>query len=251
MFKVNVATDSVNFDAIIDGETGKFRYNIADNSYTPENIVYVDNITQAAGSYTVDNMLVRNSHSRGFLIKTRDVEIKHCTFDRVSLSGIYMRPEMHWGESSMAKNVTVKQCLFDNTGFLHNGITNHEQACIRVEGTSSIVSDNTLPIENIEITGCKFTGNEQRYAIFVNSAKNVLIKDNVFDPIVCDQLPDVCGTAVLIDTCMNVEISNNSYNYEHYTGDVRQVITGKNYKNVFGKDVTDESGNSLLPDNVN
>ena len=54
------------------------------------------------------------------------------------------------------------------------------------------------------------------------------------------------GTAVLLDTCMNVEISDNAYNYEHFNGNASNVITGKNYKNIFGSDVTDENGNCIL-----
>ena len=50
---------------------------------------------------------------------------------------------------------------------------------------------------------------------------------------------------------MNVEISDNTYNYTHYNGDVRNVIEGSNYKNIFGTDVTDKNGNALIPDNVN
>ena len=133
---------------------------------------------------------------------------------------------------------------------MHNGITDPEQAAIRIQGTSREASDQTLPIRNINITGCKFTNTENKYAIYVNSAKNVCIKNNVFDPIVKRQIPDAVGTAVLIDTCMNVEISDNTYNYEHYSGDIRTVVEGKNYVNIFGCDVTDECGNAIFPDNV-
>ena len=249
VFKVKVATKDINWSEIIDSE-GNIRYAVNDNSYTPENIVYVDNITQSAGGYTVDNMVVRDSHSRGFLIKSRDIEIKHCTFNRVSLSGILMRPEMHWGESSFATNVSIEQCLFDSVGFIHNGINDREQACIRIQGTSDIASEQTLPIRNISITGCKFTNNEQRYAILLNSAQSVCIKNNVFDKTVKTQLADMDGTAVFIDTCMNVEISGNKYNYSHYNGDIKNVVSGANYANIFGSDVTDDNGNAIFSDNV-
>ena len=250
VFKVDVATIDVNWNEILDSD-GNIKYKINDNSYTPENIVYVDNVSLAAGGYVIDNMLVRYSHSRGFLVKSRDIEIKHCTFDHVSLSGVLMRPEMHWGESSFAQNVSVSQCLFDKVGFLHNGILDPDQACIRIQGTSDTVDELSLPIKNISITGCKFTNNEQRYAIRLHSAKNVCIRNNVFDPTVKTQAPESDGAAVLIDTCMNIEISDNTYNYEHFNGDVRNVIKGKNYKNVFGKDVTDENGAPLIPDSIN
>jgi hypothetical protein len=76
------------------------------------------------------------------------------------------------------------------------------------------------------------------------------VENNTFDAIAGDQLPEENGVAVTLDTCKNIEISNNKYNYTSYNGDVKNVIRGKNYVNVFGKDVTDENGNAIFPDNV-
>jgi hypothetical protein len=140
--------------------------------------------------------------------------------------------------------------LFDHTGTIYQGVADKNQACIRIQSTSDTVSENTLPIDKITVKGCKFTNNEQRYAIWVNSAKNVTIKNNVFDPVITDILPEVKGTAVLLETCMNVEISGNEYNYAHFDGDVKNVIGGENYANITGTDVTDANGNPIFPDNV-
>jgi hypothetical protein len=49
---------------------------------------------------------------------------------------------------------------------------------------------------------------------------------------------------------MNVEISDNTYNYAHYDpNNIRSVISGYNFANVFGTDVTNEDGTPKLPDN--
>ncbi|MBE6583493.1 MAG: hypothetical protein E7649_00735 [Ruminococcaceae bacterium] len=248
IFKVTVATSTVDFDALINPDTG-VRYDLSDNHYNMTNKVSVDNITQNACNYTIDNMLVRNAHSRGFLIKSRDVTIKHCTFRNVSYSALLIRSETEWAESSIAKNILVQQCLFDHTGYIFNGVTDRNQACIRIEGTSTEVSDDTLPIDNITITGCKFTNNDQRLAIWINSAKNVTITNNTFDPIVDDFLPEQTGVAVLLDVCMNVEISDNTYNYKHYNNDITNVIKGyTKHANIFGSDVEDANGNPIFPD---
>ena len=125
------------------------------------------------------------------------------------------------------------------------------QSCIVIKANSTVMSEHTLPINNITITGCKFTNNEQRYAIWINSAKNVTVKDNTFDAIIKEvHRPEVPGVAVLLDTCLNVEISDNTYNLEQFNGDVKNVIKGANYANVHGTDVTAPDGSPIFPDDI-
>ena len=248
IYTVTVALEDFHAEELIDPATGA-QYNLADNRYEMDNKVTIDNLSKNACNYTLDNVMVRNGHSRGFLIKSRNVVVKHCTFRNVSINGLLIRSETEWAESTIAKNITIQQCLFDNVGFMHNGVNEKEQACIRIEGTSTVVSDKTLPIDNITITGCKFTNNTQRTAIWVNSAQNVTISNNIFDDVIYNVAPKAMGTAVIIEVCMNVEISDNTYNYAHYNGDITKVIKGvTSYVNIFGKDVTDENGNKIFND---
>jgi hypothetical protein len=126
------------------------------------------------------------------------------------------------------------------------------QSCIVIKGASTEISERTLPIDNITITGCKFTNNTQRTAIWVNSAKNIKITNNVFDPIVNETMKTL-GNAVYLDTCMNVEISDNTYNYSLFNaneGSITAVIYGPQYINVFGTDVTNPDGTRIFPDKV-
>ena len=247
---VTIAAKDFHAEELINPNTGA-QYNLADNRYNMDDKVTVDNLSRNACNYTLDNVMVRNSHSRGFLIKSRNVVVKHCTFRNVSINGLLIRSETEWAESTLAKDITIKQCLFDNVGFLHNGVNEKEQACIRIQGTSTVVSDATLPIDNITITGCKFTNNTQRVAIWVNSAKNVTISDNIFDDVIYNVAPKSKGTAVVLEVCMNVEISDNTYNYAHYDNDITNVIKGVTaYANIFGTDVTDENGNKIFADKL-
>ena len=246
---ITVKTEECNFDALKDPVTGE-EYDLTDNHFRDTLRVTVDNLSKNSSNYVMDNVMVYNGHSRGFLIKSTDVTIKHCTFRNVSYSALLLRPETEWAESSVARRILIQQCLFDHTGYIFNGILDKGQACIRIQSTSTVVSENTLPIDDITITGCKFTNNEQRVAIWVNSAKNVKITNNIFDDNVYTDLPNILGTAVLLDTCMGVELSGNTYNYEHYKGDVKNVVKGSNYANIFGTDVTDENGDPILPDNI-
>lgn len=247
--EVTVRTADVDFEALTDYKTG-LPFDLSDNRRELDNRICVDNLSFNCTGYTIDNVMVRNGHTRGFLIKVSDATIKHCTFRNVSYSGLLLRPEWGWGESSVARRIMIEKCLFDRTGSIYQGFADKNQACIRIQSTSDKVSEDTLPIDKITVKGCKFTNNEQRYAIWVNSAKNVTIKNNVFDPVITDILPEVKGTAVLLETCMNVEISGNEYNYAHFDGDVKNVIGGENYANITGTDVTDANGNPIFPDNV-
>ena len=247
-YSITVKTSDVDFEALIDYKTGK-QFDLADNGLEMTNRVTVDNLSFNSSGYTLDNMMVFNNRTRGFLIKSTEVNIKHCTIRNVSGSALLLRSETEWAESTIARNINIQQCLFDNVGYMFNATHNPERAHIRIESTSTVASEGTLPIDNIVIDRCKFTNNEQKYAIMVNSAKNVQIKNNVFDPIVkeCDRTR---GIAVLLKTCMNVEISDNTFNYPHYKGDPRNIIEGENYRNIFGSDVTDKDGNALIPDNI-
>ena len=243
VYKVTVAREDFN-------ETLLDIYDLSDNHFSESNRITVDNLSRNSCNYTIDNSMVRNGHSRGFLIKSRNVVIKHCTFRNVSYSAILIRSETEWVESTLSKDIVIQQCLFDNTGFIYNGVHDRGQACIRIQGTSTSVSEGSLPIDNIIITGCKFTNNTQRTAIWINSAQNVKITNNIFDDVIYNIIPQSKGKAVLLDTCMNIEISDNTYNYAHYNGDITKVISGvgTSYANIFGTDVTNEDGTPIFPD---
>ena len=233
---------------------------IQNGGYDASQRMTVDNLTWNACNYVMDNVVVNNGHSRGYLIKSTDVTIKHCTFRNVSYAGLLIKPEWGWAESSISRRILVDRCLFDNTGYMSNQLDYREFACITICSTSTIASERTLPIEDITITGCKFTNNKIETAIYINSAKNITIKNNVFDDVVVDPDYDkidrtgkkieINGCAVLLKTCMNIEISDNEYNYAHFNGDITNVVRGDNYANIFGSDVTGEDGEKLIPDNL-
>ena len=210
----------------------------------------VDNLSWNACDYTMDNVMVFNGHSRGFLIKSTDVTIKHCTFKNVSYAALLIKPEAGWAESTIARRILIQQCLFDNNGYMSNHLTYKEYACITICSTSTIADEDTLPIDDITITGCKFTNNKQQNAIYVNSAKNIKITNNVFDDTVASYGTKLNGCAVLLETCMNVEISDNTYNYSNYNGNASSVIWGTNYKNIFYKDANGVE-RQLIADKLN
>ena len=249
LYSVKVRTEDVNFDALIDQATGK-QFKLSEIGYEIDNRVTVDNLSANSCNYTMDNVMVFNGHSRGFLIKSTDITLKHCTFRNVNNAGLLITTEPEWGESTVARDVLVERCLFDNTGYHFNAGQSPFRACIRIEGTSKIASKDTLPINNIHINKCKFTNNRQWNAIQVNSAQNIKITNNTFDPIDETGRENVRGVAVILSTCVDVEISDNVYNLKNFGGDVKNVIIGQNYKEIYGSDVTMADGSPIFPDNI-
>ena len=249
LYSVLVYTKDIDKEALKDSQTGR-EFDLSDIRYEIDNRVTVDNLSANSCNYTMDNVMVYNGHSRGFLIKSTDITLKHCTFRNVCNAGLLITTEPEWGESTVARDVLVDRCLFDNTGHHFGAYQQPFRSCIRIEGTSKIASRDTLPINNIHINKCKFTNNRQWNAIQVNSAQNVKITGNTFDPIDESGRVDVKGVAVILSTCLDVEISDNTYNLKNYDGDIKNVIIGQNYKEIHGSDVTLSDGTPIFPDNI-
>ncbi len=245
-FGVNVNTADIDFDALKDPATCE-DYKLEGNEYETDNRVTVDNLSANSCGYTIENSIVRNSCSRGYLMKATDVNVKNCTFQNVGGACLLITVEPSWAESTVARDINVERCLFDHCGILYDGFYDIHRAAIHIDGPSKIASRDTLPIKNLRFDSNKFTNNEQWYAITINSAQNVKITNNTFDRVV-DEWDEVKDTAVLLNTCMDIELSGNTYNLDSYKGDIRNIVYGKNFKNVYGTDVTAPDGTPLIPD---
>ena len=247
LYAVKVLAADVNFESLIDPFSG-YEYDLSQNGYEYTNRVVVDNLSRNDCGYTLDNVMVDNGHSRGFLVKSTNVTIKHCTFRNVPNSGLLIDVEPGpYAESSVARNIRIQKCLFDNVGYMFDGNSEKGRACIRINGESTIVDEGTLPINNIVIDGCKFVNNKQQTAIWVDSAQDIVIRNNVFEPIVLTA-QNLKGVAVLLENCADVEISDNTYNYSHFSGDMTSVIKGTNYARISGTDVTRNDGTPMFAD---
>ena len=246
LYSVNVKTEDMDFDALKDPKTGE-DYKLDGNEYETDNRVTVDNLSANSCGYTIENSIVRNSCSRGYLMKATDVNVKNCTIRTIGGTAILITVEPSWGESTVARDINIDSCLFDHTGIIYDDFANPARACIHFAGPSTVASRDTLPIKNITINKCKFTNNEVWHAITLNSAQNVKITNNVFDPVL-DDWHDVKERAITINTCMDIEISGNTFNLETYKGDLRNIISGDNYKLIHGTDVTNADGTAMFPD---
>ena len=227
--KFTVATSELNMSAI-EG------FDLSDNNYDIKNKVLVDNLSRNSATFTFDNVLVRNTRSRGILVKTVDATIKNCTFQNLGHTGVLLSVEFVWGESSISQDINIERNLFDNVGFINRAYSNKTISPIAIKGLSSTVSEEALLYKNILIDGNKFINNQNDYAVTVNSAQNVKITNNEFDEAVGED-EEHPRLVIDVETSMNIEISGNKCS--KYLSSINDGISAKNYRNIHINNVFD------------
>ncbi len=224
---VKVATDAVNFDAL-EG------YDLSDHHYSMTNKILVDNISHVSQGFIADNLMVRNSTARGILIKTINATVKNCTFRNVAGTGNLLSVETSWGESTVTRNATITDCLFDSCGI---SVDDPIRSNIAISGLSTYGKANvdTLRVSNILIAGCEFKNYGHQFGIYVNGAQDVRILNNIFDP--KDEAAP--GNFIKILTALNVEVSGNKYRSEDGTLTTISNLDADDYTHIHGSDVGD------------
>ena len=244
LYEVKVQKGSINFEAFEE-------YDLTDNDYFMDDKVIIDNISLNTVGFTFDNVMIANSISRGILVKTRDATIKNCTFRNHGMTAILLSVETNWGESTVPRNVSIEGCLFDNTGCLESEKNNFKMAPIAIQGLGELsnsieISKDTLPAQNITITGNKFVNISNNYCITMSAVQNVTVRNNIFVERPGETNKKV-GKAIYISGCMDILLSDNTYS-SFANGDITQVVIAHNYKGLDGNDVIDDDGNRLMPD---
>jgi hypothetical protein len=246
--KVTVSLDDFNLDAL-EG------FNLKDNYWHPRNKVLIDNMSMSSNGFIFDNCKFQNIRSRGLLIKASGGTIKNCTFRNIGMSCGAILYEIYWGESGVTENMLVDRNLFDHTGYFKN---QDRYATIAVEGLGSSVEEDFLLYKNITITNNVILNRTIDYAIYINSAKDVVIKNNTFGPFVGNNFtnhpedPDPADNprpVIHLNGAMNVEISGNAYPNPDWAGS--DYVVYEHNKNVYGTDVTIDGtvdGPSMIPD---
>ncbi len=225
---VKVKTEDLNMAALegIDPEKA---------DYTMDNKVIVDNISRNSADFIFDNCMVRYNRGR-FVIKTHNATIKNCTFKDTSYAGIVMSCECTWGESSVPRNVTVTQCLFDGASRTVNQDKNTKYAAIAVEGLGDgksevKVASDALPAKNITVTNNKFKEIFNDYYVTFSAVQGVTVTNNIFESRARKD-GNIIPASILVNGCMTVNISENTF-----YNDVKDAVVARNYKDLFGTDV--------------
>jgi len=237
---VTVKTEDVNFDALRG-------FDLAAEGADDSQRVFVDNMSMASNGFIFDNCLMQNIRSRGLLIKASDGEIVNCTFRNIGMSCAAILYEIYWGVSGVSENLTVARNVIDHTGFFTKYTSGNEDrySPIAIEGLGACVEEDYLLYKNIQILDNVIRNRTTEFAVYVNSARDVLIKGNDFGNHVDGESEENFTRAVHINGGMNIEISDNVYSALDLP--IEEKIIAEHNKNVFGKDVEWE-GESLIPD---
>lgn len=235
-YTVTVNTADVNFDAFVG-------YDLSDDSATNTGKVVIDNMSQASNGFSFDNTIVRNVRSRGLLIKASNGSITNCTFENIGGPALAILYEMHWGESGVTENLTVSKNLFDHTGYY--GSDSDHFAPISIRGLGSSINSDYLLYNNINITDNTINNRGTTYAIYINSAYDITVKNNTFGHHVDTSDTTEYRNAIYINGASDVEVSGNTF---------PSSLSAPNYVkmnaclNIFGTDVAaDDAFEDYLP----
>ncbi len=205
LYAVKVKAENVDMTAL-EG------YDLLANSYDSGSQFFLDNVSRVCAGITFDNLKIHNHRSRAFLIKTRNVTVKNCTFRNLRLQGLIIGRETNWGESSVPRNVLVEGCVFDGTCDLDRTNLEHvEHAQINIQGLGEACND-VIPSENfacsnITIRHNKFLNTKNQRIIYASGVNGLTVTENIFE--------EKAGGVVLhLDGCLDVNISDNFYSSE-------------------------------------
>ena len=213
------------------------KYNLLDDHYREGNKVLVDNMSRSSNGFEIDNTMIKNTRSRGLLIKSSNGTVTNCTFRNNAKCGVAIIYEIYWGESGVSENILVARNLFDNTSYSIASQVRYRHAPLIIMGLGGgKVSEEYLLYKNIDIIGNKFINRNvhvNRYAIYLQAVRDVVIEDNDFGTFEGESEDNWAG-AIGFNGAMNVKIENNVYS-EFVTHD--KNFFGGFYKNVYGGDV--------------
>ena len=237
---VTVDASAVNFAAIAGVDLSK-------NGATDADKILIDNMSMASNGFFFDNCAIRNIRSRGLLIKASEGTVQNCSFKNVGMACAALLYEIYWGESGISENITITRNLMDHTGYFIKYTTGNEDrySPIAICGLGSRVDEDYLLYKNIQITENVITNRVTEFAVYINSACGVLIKDNDFGYHIDGESEETYTRSVHISGAMNVEISGNIY--VSFFETVEERIIAEHCKNIFGSDV-ERDGVSLIPD---
>ncbi len=214
VYSVNIEAKYVN-ESLID------KYDFCFNGIDLDKRVILDNMSKNCMGIVFDNVYAHDLRSRALLAKTRDVTVKHSTFKNLYMQALVFGSEAEWSESTIARNVLIEHCVFDNCAATNEygkrtliyddskpgtvpidirgvGIT-FEDAISKIEPHAEMLASDFVIRHN------KFINTKNKHMICVTGACDVSITDNIFEERAGD------GETVYINGCYNVNVKDNKY----------------------------------------
>jgi hypothetical protein len=142
----------------------------------------IGNANAVGSGFHIKNCVVRNSRTRGMLIKADNGVIEGCTVDN-TYAGIVICPEVDiWAEADYAHNVVVRNNTIRATGFASSPDTPQAGALTIGAYENNRFVPRPGGHANIVVTGNRFEGNAG-VNVEITSASNIAVRDNLFiDP---------------------------------------------------------------------
>ncbi len=205
LYSVEISASGVNIDAI-EG------YDLLSNDYDPASQFFFNNSSRNCPEFTFDNVYMRAGVARGMLVKTNNVTIKHCTFKDINLQGIKLGQETNWGEGTVPRNITIANCVFDNTSSYYTGTYTPGFSQITIQGLGgagdiyeNVALQETFACSDITIDHNKFVNVKTQYIIDAWGARDIKITNNIFEERRLD------GGILYVNSCLDVTLSGNTY----------------------------------------
>lgn len=237
---VPYATATVETVAVLPGGENTHRVVLRDP--LPEGLREGDVLGNAsrAPAIRISNCEIRRNRARGFLIQSRDAVIENCRFKDITGGGIWVMTEVvHFFESIGTRDITVRNCTFDNCNYgaaLGDGVLSafawlkdfrfppepgvHRN--ILFEGNTIRGADNAgifvagvdgITIRNNTIEGaCNSPTREQtRGALSILSSRNVTLEGNI-------ALPEKQGAGCTAALSLAPDVETETVKIEGNTG---------------------------------
>ena len=190
------------------------------------------NNSAIGNGFTYDNCELKMSYPRGGIIKAGGT-FKHCTFENIGKAAIMASPEIvdtTFCESGYVNGLNLLYNDIKNTNLMH--ALADKNSSISIYGHSENIESGYAKHRDITIQGNRFE-NWGAHAIYIDSAENVKILDNIF---VDEAAYGDERTPIYLAGSKNVEVSGNKFPSQ-YSGKEAVQIGGVNVKNVYGQDV--------------
>ncbi|MBE6728431.1 MAG: right-handed parallel beta-helix repeat-containing protein, partial [Ruminococcaceae bacterium] len=201
--------------------------------YFPGAIMF--NLSALGDGFLYDNCELRMSYPRGGVIKASGT-MQYCSISESGRAGILVSPEVvdsSFCESGYVNGLNLLYNEIKNTN-LTEELTDDNSA-LAIIGSSKKLDSGYIKHQNIVIKGNRFE-NWGAHAIYIDSADNVKILDNIF---IDNKAYSDSRSPIYISGAKNVEVSGNMFPAE-FKYNQRAEYSASDTENIYGTDLSEK-----------
>jgi hypothetical protein len=178
-----------------------------------------ENAMAVGAGYVLRNNTISHHRARGMILKSMNGLVEHNTVDGSTMTALLMAPEFWWNEAGYNRNIIVRDNTFKDCPVAPKSMGVVALVAISDEGGGGKSSSHPLAgygHSNIVFEGNHFENNNG-VNLVITSAKNVTIKDNVFQddqnmkyPAAGESWGEDAGALINIAESTGVTLSGNT-----------------------------------------